>query len=188
MTEKQLPWIRKGYNTFALEGPAALKVERLSKNVGKNKSSFYHHFSDLDVFTNILLTHHTEQAEIMSAKEAACSNQQDFMDVIIEHKIDLLFNRQLHIHRDNPVFEACFTEITKKSMPSMVPVWSEIIGLKENSYLAGLVLQLSIENFLLQITDENLTEDWLCTYFDEIRRLVEQFKVNGSMPFLDGSV
>lgn len=172
MTEKQLLWVENGYRTFALEDPTALRIERLSKEVGINKSSFYHHFSDLEVFTDILLQHHIEQSKVMSVKEAACQDQQEFIDVIMEHKIDMLFNRQLHIHRDNPEFEACFTEITKRAMPAMIPVWAKIIGLKENSYLAGLVLQLTIENFLLQITNETLTEEWLNIYFDGIRRLV----------------
>lgn len=58
MRKTQQPWITQGYATFAAEGPAGLKVERLAKNIGKNKSSFYHHFADLEIFTTILLKVH----------------------------------------------------------------------------------------------------------------------------------
>jgi AcrR family transcriptional regulator len=48
MDPKQ-PWINHGYRTFAYEGPTGLKVERLARQVGKSKSSFYHLFADLDI-------------------------------------------------------------------------------------------------------------------------------------------
>ncbi len=50
MTEKQEIWIIKGYETFALFGEKVLKIEKLAKDVGISKSSFYHHFADLDIF------------------------------------------------------------------------------------------------------------------------------------------
>jgi len=58
MKEKEEIWITKGYGMFALFGEKGLKVEQLSKNVGISKSSFYHHFADLDVFVERLLQHH----------------------------------------------------------------------------------------------------------------------------------
>ncbi len=51
-------WINAGYQIFAYEGPNGLKVERLAKAVGKNKSSFYHLFGDLEIFIDHLLKHH----------------------------------------------------------------------------------------------------------------------------------
>ena len=36
-------WIEIGYDTFSYQGVNELKVERLAKKVGKNKSSFYHY-------------------------------------------------------------------------------------------------------------------------------------------------
>jgi len=51
-------WIKKGYEIFAISGQSGLKIEPLSKTVGKSKSSFYHHFADLEFFTEHLLKHH----------------------------------------------------------------------------------------------------------------------------------
>ena len=50
MKEIEKKWLEVGYRCFADRGPNGLKVERLSKKVGKNKSSFYHLFADLEVF------------------------------------------------------------------------------------------------------------------------------------------
>jgi hypothetical protein len=66
-------WIEKGYKIFAYEGPMGLKIERLAKIVGKNKSCFYHLFADLQVFTSVLLDYHLQQAKIVALKESACT-------------------------------------------------------------------------------------------------------------------
>ncbi len=174
--EIQIPWIQKGYQIFAYEGPNGLRVERLSREIGKNKSSFYHHFADLEIFTGILLRHHLDQVKVVADKEAHCGSLKDLVDVLTEHKVDLLFSRQLRIHRENAEFKACFVKTNEITVPAIIRVWSDIIELKDNSHLAGLVLQLSIENFFLQITDETLNRSWLHNYFDSIRILVKQFK------------
>ncbi len=188
MNKAQILWVQKGYQIFAWEGPLGLKVERLAKAVGKSKSSFYHFFADLDIFTDFLLKYHLEQSKVVADKEAQCTTLEGLIEVLVEHKIDLLFSRQLRIHRENPAFAECFTKINEISLPAIIPLWSDIIGLADNSYLSGLVLQLSLENFFLQITDETLNPDWLHHYFKNIKDLVRQFKKTGKVPLLDGSV
>lgn len=181
-------WIEKGYKIFAYEGPIGLKIERLAKIVGKNKSSFYHLFADMEVFTSILIDYHLQQAKIVASKESACTREEELICVLTEHKLDLLFNRQLRIHRENIEFATCFTETTKILIPAILPFWKQIIGLHDHSYLAELVLQLTLENFFLQITDETLNQTWLNNYFENIRNLVWQFKHTKSISSLDGSV
>lgn len=170
------PWINSGYQIFAMEGPGGLKVERLARIIGKNKSSFYHLFSGLEIFTTALLEHHLKQAFIMAEKESNCKNRDELIEVIVTHKIDLLFNRQLRIHRDNQNFENCFLKTNQITGQSIIGIWSEIIGLKNNSHLAELVFRLSLENFFLQITEETINTNWLNAYFDEINKLIRAFQ------------
>lgn len=181
MKEIEKPWIEEGYHIFALEGPSGIKVERLAKAVGKNKSSFYHLFADTEAFIEQLLAHHLSQAEIIAGKEANAGGEKELIAIILEHKIDLLFNRQLRIHRERKAFETCFTEVNQITFPALLPVWKKVIGLNENSYLAEMVLALSIENFFLQITDSSLNETWLASYFHSISGLVNQFSVYQKM-------
>lgn len=188
MHPTQHPWIEKGYHTFAYEGPLGLKVERLAREIGKNKSSFYHHFADLEVFIQLLLKHHLEQAHIMAQKEAASTNQEELVTALVEHKIDLLFNRQLRVHRQNPDFEACFCQVTDLTVPAFMPIWSKILGLEGQTHLAGLVLQLSLENFYLQITDETLNPDWINQYIGQLKTLTQEFKKTGQYKPIDGTV
>lgn len=188
MKDIQKPWIENGYHSFALHGPNGLKIERISKEVGKNKSSFYHLFADLEVFTTVLLEHHLIQSKIIAKKEAQCESLEDLIDVLVTYKTDLLFNRQLRIHREVKEFEVCFSKVNELSIPAILPIWSKIIGLDDRSYLSELVFQLSLENFLLQITETTLNPVWLRAYFANIKTLVMHFKKTGAMPQLDGSV
>ena len=58
MTEKTEIWIIKGYEIFAMLGEKGLIIEKLAKEVRKSKSSFYHHFTDLEIFIEKILLHH----------------------------------------------------------------------------------------------------------------------------------
>ncbi len=172
----QLDWLQQGYTTFAHHGPEALKVERLARAVGKSKSSFYHYFADPEGFQESLLHHHLEQARLIAKKEAACQSLDDLVGVLLEHKTDLLFNRQLRVHRSHPAFERCFEATTELTVSAILPVWGRIIGLKDQSYLAALVLQLSLENFYIQLTPDTLNRAWLLDYFVELQHLVRSFQ------------
>lgn len=173
---------------FAYNRPKELKVEPLAKKVNKNKSSFYHLFADLEVFTERLLDFHLSQAKIIAEKEAKAKTESELISVILEHKIDLLFSRQLRVHRENPSFKNCFSKTNEISIPAVLPVWKNIINLSENSALAQMVLHLSLENFYLQITDETLNEEWLKNYFINIRRMVFHFKNININTEINGSV
>ncbi|MEM9326415.1 MAG: TetR/AcrR family transcriptional regulator [Bacteroidota bacterium] len=179
MTDLQSPWVVQGYRTFALDGPARLKVERLAQEVGKNKSSFYHHFAELEVFKHHLLRYHLSQADIMAKKEANCQSHEELIDILLDHKLDLLFSRQLRVHRDNPDFLACFMKTNEITYQSFVRLWAQILGLEDDSYLAGLVLKLSLENLFLQITEQTLERSWLENYFSDIQGMVQAFKTHG---------
>jgi AcrR family transcriptional regulator len=188
MRDIEKSWIEIGYRFFAYEGPGGLKIERLAKEVGKNKSSFYHLFADIEVYTERLLTFHLHQAKIIAEKESNSENERELIDVILEHKIDLLFNRQLRVHREKKEFENCFNKTNQISVPAILPVWKKTIGLSENTSLAQMVLTLSLENFYLQITDETLNESWLKTYFSNIRQMVAHFSHTQNKIAIDGSV
>ncbi len=176
MKEAEKIWLEIGYMCFAHKGPNSLRVERLAKEVGKNKSSFYHLFADLEVFTERLLELHLHKARVISKIESGAKSEKELISIILEHKIDLLFNRQLRIHRNHPEFKEYLDQILEFSVPGLLPVWKNIISLTENGALAQMVLHLSLENFYLQITNETLTEPWLKAYFANIRKMVFLFK------------
>ena len=183
--DRTLPWILAGYRIFAKEGPAALKVEVIAREVGKSKSSFYHHFADLEVFREFLLAYHLQRSTIIAERERACQNLvPDLLEVLVDVKEDLLFNRQLRFNRENPRYRDCFEKSSQEVGEAILIIWAEALDLGDNSYLAGLVLNLVLENFYLQITEENLTYHWMENYVSEIKSMVQAFKNHEKSSFL----
>ncbi|SHO64921.1 TetR/AcrR family transcriptional regulator [Algoriphagus zhangzhouensis] len=174
MKEIEKIWIEIGYKAFAMDGPNGIKIERISKEVGKNKSSFYHLFADLEIFTSQLLSYHIEQSKIVTGKEAKCTGLDDLIEVLVEHKIDLLFNRQLRINRENSEFKNCFQTVNEMTISAIIPLWNKLLSIEENLPLNELVLKISLENFFLQITDETINKEWLQEYFKGLKNLVSK--------------
>lgn len=189
MDSIKLPWIHAGYRTFALEGPAALRVEVLAREVGKSKSSFYHHFADMEVFTEALLEKHLYQARILSQREQQCHQLvPDVLNLLVEFKEDLLFNRQLRVHRQHPSFRKCVEQVNAETGAPFLAIWADAMDLPRHTHVAQVVLGLVIENFYLQITPENLNYHWLETYFREIKEVVRDLRNGQNTPSLYGGV
>lgn len=173
--EKILPWLAIGYQKFGKEGPKGLKVEGIAKEVGKSKSSFYHHFADLEVFTESLLQCHLQKARGIAQNARRCKTMvPDMLNLLLESKADILFNRQLRIHRHIPAFKRCFEQSHEPIESAFLKIWSESLGLGDKTFLARLVLNLTVENFYLQVTEETFTYDWLKKYLHNIQGMVRE--------------
>lgn len=168
------PWIEMGYTLFAKEGPRGLKIEVIARQVNKSKSSFYHHFADLEIFTSRLLEHHQERGKIIAKRAKKCKQMvPDMLHLLLDVKLDILFDRQLRINRDNEQFRKCFEDTFKPIEIAFLDIWSDALGLAQNKHLAAIVLKLTVENFYLQVTEDSLSYDWLLNYLDEIHSMVE---------------
>lgn len=169
-------WIKAGYETFALSGPSSLKIEPLAKQVGISKSSFYHHFADLDIFLEHLLDHHLQQSRIIANKEKQAQNiDPELIDIILEHGTDLLFNRQLRICRENKLFDDLLQQSNQIVGDYFVMVWVKEISLKLNKPQLEGIFELALENFFLQITPTNLDRNWLSNYFSHLKKIIAHF-------------
>jgi AcrR family transcriptional regulator len=170
-------WVHVGYEAFALAGPNALKVEKLARKVGISKSSFYHHFADTEGFMAHLLAHHLLQSQVIAAKEnGSKSIDPELVDVLADHKIDLLFNRQLRIHRDNKACQEALTRSTEIVGNAFVPVWVRELNLHLSPPQLEALFSLALDNFYLRLTPETLTRDWLVAYFRELKHIAGSFR------------
>jgi AcrR family transcriptional regulator len=167
------PWLRAGYDLFAHAGPAGLKVEVLARRVGKSKSSFYHHFADTEVFTECLLTYHLQQATQIADRERRCRTiDPELIGVLLDVKPNLLFDRQLRMHRHVPAFRECFDKTTRLTTEAFATVWAMEMGLSHQPDTATDFLAFAIENFYAQFTEYSLTYNDLLAYFKGIQALV----------------
>lgn len=177
MTEKEEIWIIKGYEIFAFSGEKGLKIEHLAKEVGISKSSFYHHFADLDIFVEKLLLHHVNQSVIIAEKERRAKKiNPDLIAILIDHKTDLLFNRQLRINAHNPRFKETLLKSSTIIGNDFIKLWLTDTQLNISSQQAEGIFELAMENFFLQINQENINHQWLETYFDNLNRITRNLE------------
>ncbi len=168
-TPNELPWIEAGYEVFALQGPEALKVEQLARHVGISKSSFYHHFADVPVFIERLLEHHVLRADALAAKASVCATfDPDFLHLLVEHRIDLLFQRQLRIRRDDAAFQNCFRKAHVRVVERVMPKWADTLGIPGQLSPAREMLEVVSDVFYQRLTNHNLSYTGLVSLLKEI--------------------
>lgn len=162
---------------FALNGMNGLQVEPIAKIVGKSKSSFYHLFADTEIYLDELLTYHISQVKLMCEKEGKAKNfNPDIIHIFLEHKIDILFNKQLRINHQNTQFR----KVLNKTDEGLAEVYTYLLrtDLKLKLKPKGIdsFFQLALHNFFLEISADNFNFQWLVDYFNEISRLARSFE------------
>ena len=176
MKEREEKWIKLGYETFAIHGEASLKVEQLAKEVGVSKSSFYHHFVDLTFFKERLFEYHLSASKIIAEKEKkATSINPDLINILLEHKIDLLFNRQLRINACESDYRKILLQSNHIIGKDFVSLWLKDMKLMISRIQAEGLFELALENFFLQINPESLNRSWLEAYFENLKRITQHF-------------
>jgi hypothetical protein len=83
----------------------------------------------------------------------------------------LLFNRQLRINRQNPVFVQILEESNLLVGSAFIGVWTKDLGLSLSSLQVEAIFELALENFYLQINPQNLYFDWLSEYFKNLKNI-----------------
>lgn len=177
-------WIQAGYHAYAHQGEAGLKVEVLAKSIGISKSSFYHHFADQEVLVEALFEHHLKQVEVMAlAERHACSIDPELIQILLHHREDLLFNRQLRIHQHLPQQAQLLQRTNALFGNEFVLLLARELGITTQLSKIEHIYGLALENFFLQINEQNLEEGWLRQYFIGLKSTTKQLLLP-----LDGSV
>lgn len=167
----QLAWLECGYVLFALHGPSALKIEPMAAQVGISKSSFYHHFADLEGFQGQLFELHLQRASIIAAKERqAQSIDPDLVEILLAHRHELLFSRQLRIHRQMPGFAQVLSKADALVGTDFIGLWCKELELRWNAQQLESIFGLALEHFYLQMQPENLDAVWLRAHFESLKQ------------------
>ncbi len=177
MTQTKSIWIKTGYELLALQGENALKIETLAKKIGISKSSFYHHFADMQLFVEELLNHHLEQSKVIAEKEKSAKTiQPELIKILIEHKIDLLFNRQLRFNQQKNEFRETLEKSNQIIGNEFVKIWVTDLQLNLSVKQLESIFELALENFFLQINPENISFEWISDYFENLKKIAKNFE------------
>ena len=128
-------WIEKGYEHFALYGPDNLSINKLSKEIGSPRASFYHHFGDIEVFIEELLDMHWQiHQQFCSVGALECKKLFPDLYLLLEqYPIPLKFSKQLFLNRNNPAFNYLFMKAYNASARAFIlKLFSEQFGLHHN--------------------------------------------------------
>ncbi|SDL80422.1 transcriptional regulator, TetR family [Chryseobacterium taihuense] len=162
---------------LALQGENALKIEMLAKKIGISKSSFYHHFADMQLFVEALLNYHLEQSKVIAEKERLAQTiQPELIEILVEHKIDLLFNRQLRFNQQKNEFRETLEKSNQIIGNEFVRIWATDLQLNLSVKQLESIFELALENFFLQINPENITFEWISNYFENLKRIAKNFE------------
>lgn len=155
-------WIKAGYEMFALSGQTGLKIEPLANKVGKNKSSFYHYFADIELYMDCLLRNHIDQSYIIAKKKQRAINiDPELIDIFVEYRIDFLFSRQLRINQNIKSFSDTLIQSNKIIVDAYVKVCVEDLNLHLSKIQIQCIFTLALENLFLQINADNINNKWL---------------------------
>jgi len=173
--DKKSPWLIEAYSLVAEKGMGKINIESLAQKVGSSKSSFYHFFGDTENFRAALFDYHIQRSEALALKISACDNlKPEMLNVFLENKKDILFHKQIRIKREDERCKVCFEVAYKKVENAIFDKWIIHLGLSNQALFAKAFLNLVADNFLLRITKNNFTYNWLETYIQEIGYLITQ--------------
>ncbi len=169
-------WIKTGYEIFSISGYNSLKIEQLAKKVGISKSSFYHHFADIDCFIEILFNYHLKMCSVLAEKERNCIKiHSELIYILIEHKTDLLFNRQLRIHRNLESMKNVFLKSNEILGNYAIMLWAKEINLELNKKQLEALFEIATDDFYMQMNSESINFKYLTNYFQNLNKISKQF-------------
>ncbi len=135
-SESKQIWIEKGYEHFALFGPEKLSINKISKEIGSSRASFYHHFGDIEVFIEKLLDLHWQiNLQFCSVGASECKKYLPDVYLLLEqYPIPLQFSKQLFLNRNNPTYNLLFIKTYSESAKVfIINLFSEQYKLPKNN-------------------------------------------------------
>lgn len=171
-------WIDAGYDLFSIEGQDGIQVERLARVLGLNKSGFYHYFGDRETYFEHLMQHHSHLGTAF-IKTAATLDSYDpgFIQLMVDNKSFVMFNRQLLRNRHEPIFLKTHDELQGRLDPVIGPLWAKSLGLDAESTIARRYFEIVRDVLNSRLDNENLTYPFLHSVvaealgvFNEIRK------------------
>lgn len=168
-------WVIAGYEEFALHGLDGIKVERLAKKLNRNKSSYYHYFLEQPFFYESLMDHHIKVCQLLKTRMSQIQNfDPDFLHVLLDFRTTILVHSQLVTYRKIELFAKYYGLVNVIVETTVVPKWSEYIGLKNNHKMAAKLFEIFRDMFYSRITPELMTEDFLRGVIVEAKSVTAQ--------------
>ena len=166
-------WIKAGYELFASQGLDGVRVERVARMLGLNKSGFYHYFVDLDNFSRQLIQHHSTAFDAFLEDVGQCQNiDPEYISVLIKHKITIMGQIHLVGDRGSRLLNGTHKALDDKIDFAILDIWADHIQLPNNLSLALEYHKLVRDAFYSRVNLENFNYEYLHTLAEETKGIV----------------
>lgn len=171
----ELQWLQAGYTIFGKSGPDGLRIEVMAREVGISKSSFYHHFSDLQLFQDKLMEYHLIRGRELAAKATECASfDPDFIMMILDHKEDIFFNQMLRVHRANLSYQICFETAHGYVEKAIEGILGNYLGIPGQSDLIRSIFKVTSDLFYQRMEHSNFTYEWTSGLLHEVLGFMDE--------------
>lgn len=174
---KKQEWIEKGYVLVAENSFEYLSVNTICRAVAKSKSSFYHYFGDLEGYKDALVAYHLDRAHGFAEKINGCTTiQPDLIEVLMEYQTDIFFYKRLLIYRDKATYKSYNQKVFELYEHAVLDKWAVYFELHNRKIFVSKFNKFLTEHFLMSISLETYTYDWIKNYLVEITEMVYQMR------------
>lgn len=164
-------WMNAGYAVFSEEGPSGIQVERLARDLDKNKSGFYHFFEDREKFFELLMKEHLGRLDLLSFQiRRIKSFDPEYIQFLMENRETVLFQMQLVRNRENPLFGITMEQFSARVTSAVLPVWSNYLGTSVT--VSGKLWGIIRDTFYSRVTPDNFNFEWMSELSKEVKKLI----------------
>lgn len=171
-------WIVAGYEMFAFEGPNGFNIENLSRQLGLNKSGFYHYFLERDIFFEELMKHHDRIGVEFAAE---LSHLKDFMPeypmLMVKYQTGLHVQMQLRKNITVPLFKEYYNKVKKRNYKYQLPLWAKYVQISDMN-LAAELFEIAVDLMVIRLENDKITYDYLEGIFNGIKQTIEKLRLN----------
>jgi hypothetical protein len=166
--ETKYKLLKTAYDNFGKQGPKSLVASL--KSLGLND------FENLNDLQDQLIRKHLINTEIfLLACEKELTSFPKLFQLLAQFPETLRFNKQIFLHRSNPVYNELFIQITKLSPGSLLSSFSDFYQLSSDEDAINLI-KICLESWFSKIDTDHINAQKMFQQFDAIINTLLQFK------------
>ena len=178
--ETKYKLLKTAYDNFGRKGPKSL--------VASLKSSGINDFVNLNDLQDQLIRKHLINTEIfLLACENKLTSFPKLFKLLAQFPEALRFNKQIFLHRSNPVYNELFLEITKLSPGNILSSFSDYYQLSSDEDAINLI-KICLESWFSRIDTNHIDAQKMFQHFDEIIKGLLRFKKSSEFNNSDTSL